>query len=517
MTSELLFSNLENLLITHEELKRQVSLGAEKLQFLKDENAWLREQINELRRGQFGSRSERWESQEQMSFLNEAELESTNPDEKSDEVSHEVKVSGYTKRVRGHREPLLKNLTREIIKIELPLAEQVSAEGLPLKVIGWEISEKLKYTPAQISVVEYHRAKYGVDSGDYVKTAKPLPSLIPQGIATPELLAAIIIGKYGDGLPLYRMEEIFGRHGIELSRGSMARWVIKVAAACRPIWNILAERLHESFYVAVDETSVQVLKETGRKAEAKSWMWVRSTPFGPQKIILFDYTTNRDGDIAQNLFLDYRGFLQSDGLNIYEKTQNENVIRIGCNMHGRRGFEKAKVDGAKSGQSLGEEGLVFYKKLYDLEEEIRGKDPDEKYKIRNEMAKPIWDQMKSWNDENIKKVPKKSKIGQAVHYFANQYELLIGYLQDGRLEIDNGFTERAIRKFAIGRNNWMFSDTPEGADASSLLYSLVVTAKVNKVNLYKALVKIFTDLPMAEDLEHYERLAEVILSPALTA
>lgn len=293
----------------------------------------------------------------------------------------------------------------------------------------------------------------------------------------------------------------------------MARWVIAVAKACQPIWNILSDRWRECFYVSCDETRTQVLKEKDRKAEDQSWMWVRSTPFGPKKIILFDYSVSRSGAEASKLFLDYKGTVQCDGLESYNKVESEDVNRIGCNMHGRSKFEKAVVNGAKAGQSLGEKGLGFYKIIYDLEEEIKTKTPEEKYKIRLEIAKPVFEEMRAWVKENKSKVPKKSKISQALTYFENEYVYLIGYLKDGRFNPDNGFTERAIRKFAIGRNNWMFSDTVAGADASALLYSFVVSAKVNGVNPYRALVKIFTELPKAKTLEDFEALADLLLTP----
>ncbi|NJL26256.1 MAG: IS66 family transposase [Calothrix sp. SM1_5_4] len=216
---------------------------------------------------------------------------------------------------------------------------------------------------------------------------------------------------------------------------------------------------------------------------------------------------------AANQLGGQRGYLQCDGLNSSDQiSKDEDIERLGCNMHSRRRFEKAKTNGAKNGQSLGEEGLKFYKELYDIEEEIREKTPEERFKVRNERAKPIFEKMHEWATKMKPKVPIKSKIGDAFNYFLNEYEYLTGYLKDGRLEMDNGFTERAIRKFAIGRNNWLFSDTEEGAQASALLYSLVVTAKVNGVNPYAALVKIFTELPLAKTIEDFERLAEIILA-----
>ena len=495
----------------------QLRQNEELIENYKKEISWLHELLATLKRAKFGRKSEKWETEEQQVF-NEIEAEAKKPDasieEEAEEDAVEIKVAAHTKK-RGHRKPLPEGLPREIEKIELPVEEQVAADGSKLKVIGWDISEKFKYEPAKMSVIEYHRAKYGVDSGDYEKTAPPKPSIIPKGIATPELLSAIIVSKYCDGLPLYRIEDIFTRMGIDLSRGTMARWMVKVAEALMPIRNVLSDRLLASFYVASDETHVQVLKENGRKAEDKSWMMVRSTPYGEKKVILFDYNRSRSGSVMLDLFLDYTGILQCDGLNSYDVLEEKDVVRIGCSMHARRRFEQAAIDGAKSGKSLGEKGLLFFKNLYDLEEEIKEKPPDERKRIRNEVALPIWLELKSWCDVNQPKVPKKSKIGQAFHYFINEYEYLIGYLKDGRLNIDNGFTERAIRKFAIGRNNWMFSDTVDGANASSLLYSLIVTAKVNGVDPYKAMVKICTEIPKAKTIDDYERLADIILSPEI--
>ncbi|HNP99173.1 MAG TPA: IS66 family transposase [Bacteroidia bacterium] len=500
----------------NESLKNEILFLKEKNKVLEHQANWLTEQLNSLRREKFGKKSEKWESEEQMTF-NEVEDLSVKPDPMGEDAvlaEETTTVEGH-ERKRGCRRPLPESLPREIIKIELPQEEQMTEDGSVLKVIGWEKSEKLRYEPSKMTVVEIHRAKYGIDSGDYVKTASPIPSVIPKGIATPELLAAIIVSKYADGLPLYRMESIFERKGIDLTRGTMARWLIQVAQALQPIWNILADKLMDSFYVACDETHVQVLKENGRAAEDKSWMWVRATPYGERKIVLFDYGTTRNGKVAQDLMAGYQGYFQCDGLNVYDQLESDALIRLGCGMHARRRFEDAAVSGATSGKSLGKLGLEYFQKLYKLEEEIRERSAEERYLIRKQQAIPIWEEMRIWAEKNKNKVPIKSKIGNAFSYLLSEYEYLIAYLQDGRLEIDNGFTERAIRKYAIGRNNWIFSDTPAGADASAVLYSFVITAKINGVNPYKALVQLCKDIPLAQNLQDYERLADIILTPHL--
>jgi transposase len=512
--SNSLLSSEQEMALRIAELEHLLKKEQEKNKNYESQVGWLTEQLKTLKRNQFGSKSERWESQEQLKF-NEAEVEAKSPvPEKED---YTVEVRGHTKKVRGHRKPLPENLAREVVKIELPEAEQVTEQGEKLKVIGWEISEKLKYEPAQISVIEYHRAKYGVDSGDYEKTAPPVPSVIPKGIATPELLAAIVVGKYSDGLPLYRLEEIFARQDVELSRTTMARWMVQVAAALIPIRNVLSDRMVSAHAISCDETSVQVLKENGRPAESKSWMIVRATPCEKSKIVLFDYSQSRSGEVMKNLFAEYQGRLLCDGLDVYNGLESETLLRFGCHMHARRKFEQAATDGAPSGKTIASGVMEIYKKIYKFEEKIREHAPEDKIKARLQDQKPLLEEIKQIAESSINKVPNKCKLSQALRYYLNEYTYLTRYLEDGLMEPDNGFTERAIRKFAIGRNNWLFSDTPEGAEASSLLYSLVVTAKMNKVNAYKALSKILTEIPLAKTYEDYERLADSILTPEPSA
>jgi transposase len=501
-------------------LKLSLLRKDEKIKNLTEELKYLQEQNRELKRAQFGKSSEIWVSPEQRRF-DEAEFEAAQNTELIVEESSDIEpeavatelvtVDSHKKR-KGHRKALPKYLPREKVVIELPAEECIDAQDNKLRVIGYEISEKLHYEPAKTKVIEIHRARYGVDSGDYVKAAPPEPAIIPKGIATPSLLAAVVVSKYADGLPLYRLEEIFKRQDIDHSRSTMGRWIIKCATACLPLWNVLSDRLHESFYVACDETRTQVLKEAGRLAESQSWMWVRSTPHGKNKIVLFDYNQSRSQEVVNQLFIGYQGFVQADGYssyNILDKTTG--VTRIGCNMHGRRYFEKALTIGAKEGKTLAEQAMKFYKDLYKIEEESRDFEPQKRFEYRQNKASPIWEEFKSWSNKNTKKAPEQSKIGKAFLYFNNEYQHLIGYLKDGRLEMDNGFTERAIRKFAIGRNNWIFSDTVDGANASALFYSLIVTAKINGVNPYKALEYIFTEIPKAKNIEDYERLAEIIV------
>lgn len=508
--TDFLFNENESLKIENADLKTRVERNEQKLKHYESELERMQEMLADFKRMKFGVRSERWETSEQLVF-NEVEALCLKPEAPEELLNNEIKVDAHTKK-RGHRRALPGELEREVVEIFLPENEQKSPEGEALKVIGFEVSEKLSYTPASTKVLEIRRAKYGVDYGDYEKTAPHAPEVIARSIATPELVASIVSQKYAYGLPLYRQEELFFEMGVHLPRQTMARWVVKYAEACQGVYNILQDRLFESDYVSCDETHTQVLKETGRTAESKSYMWVRSTPHGKNRIILFEYDPHRSSDVAKRLLTEFRGYLQTDGFVSYDILEAEvGIMHFGCNMHGRRYFEKAKTVGAKSGKTLAESGLQFYKKLYDSEEDWRKHDPGERFKKRNEVHEPIWAEFKSWVDENHRKVPPKSKIGEAFTYFLNQYERLKGYLKDGRLEMDNGFVERAIRKFAIGRNNWMFADTEAGADASAMFYSILCTAKINGVNTYEVLKYLFTEIPKDGSFENLERLADIIV------
>jgi transposase len=474
--------------------------------------SWLTEQLKAVNRSQYGKKSERWESEEQVKMVfNEAEVEASKAEATASEEGSTTEVKPHQRKVRGHRKPLPEDLPREVIRIELPEGERKGENGEPLKQIGWEISEKLKYEPAKMSVIEYHRAKYGIDSGDYVKTAPPVPSVIPKGIATPELLSSMICSKYSDGLPLYRIEETFKRIGVDLARSTMARWMVQVGQAMIPIFNILQDRLNQAHAVACDETKLQVLREKGRSASTDSWMIVRCTPCEEEKIALFNYSTSRSGATIQKFFDDFKGNLLCDGLNSYDGIESEKIKRFGCHMHARRKFEAAAKIGAKSGQGIAAQIMNLYSKFYLEEEKIKLLHYEERRLQRLQKIKPILEEIQKIVEENRSRVPDKSKLGEAFRYFINELKYLMRFLDDGKMDPDNGFAERVIRKFAIGRNNWLFCITPEGADASSIIYSLVITARLNEVNPFTAITEILRGLPLATSLADYEKLASLLL------
>jgi transposase len=470
----------------------------------------LQDLLRKFKRMQFGKKSERVEDLEESQLVfNEVEVESRSGTELSPEAT---KTITYTrKQGRQSRKPFPDDLEREVIYHDLSEEEkQCPHHGEPLREIGEEVVEKLVTYPARMVLREERTKKYVASCCESPPKQAKVNSILPGTIATPELLSFIIFSKFFQALPLYRLEELFALFGVELSRGTMARWMIQVSEKLLPVWNVLEERAFESGYLCIDATSVQVLKETGRKAESKSFMWCRGSP--EKGIVLFDYNVSGAGYVAEKLIAGFAGALQSDAHRGYDRLSLE-LFRLGCFMHARRRFFEA-AEASKKGAGLSHEGLAYIQRLYDLEESYKEKalSPEERKVARDNEQVPLLDSFKKWALTNKSKVPPQSLIGNAISYLIAEWDFLTAYLKDGRYEIDNGWVERAIRKFAIGRNNWLFSDSVEGANATSILYSVVITAKLNGKDPFTAMVEILKQLPFATSIDDYERLADLLLT-----
>jgi hypothetical protein len=333
-------------------------------------------------------------------------------------------------------------------------------------------------------------------------------------MAGPGLLAYIATSKYGDGLPLYRQEHMWQRAGVDIPRGTMASWMIKVGDLLAPVINLMEEDLLEGSYVQADETRVQVLNEPGKLPESRSYMWVRGRSYpGAPPILLFEYDPTRSSEVPKRLFAGYQGYLQVDGYGGYDGIcATKGIIRCGCMAHCRRKFFEATKASVK-GIGLANEAIGIIRKLYEVEEVIQGKNIEDRHRIRQEESKPILGAFRKWIDEHRGKVPPQSQLGQALAYAHNEWTYLTRYLDDGRLSIDNNMVENAIRPFAIGRKNWLFSDSVAGAKASAAIYSVIVSAKLNGHNEYAYLRYLLQKLPLAEKVEDFEALLPHCLPP----
>ena len=285
---------------------------------------------------------------------------------------------------------------------------------------------------------------------------------------------------------------------------------MQVAKISQPLLNLLQDEVLASNFINIDETTLQVLHEPGRSPTTKSYMWIfrRGDPTKP--VLLYQYHPTRSGDVVRTFLRDFQGYVQTDGYAAYNFLDYEKDIHhIGCWAHARRGFKNViKAQGKNRKIGAADEAIKYIKKLYGLEKHARRNDfsAEEIYQMRQTESKPILEGFFKWLSKKSLQTPPKGLLGKAVSYTLNQWNRLIGYIEDGHLTPDNNMAENSIRPFVIGRKNWLFSGTPEGAEASALLYSLIETAKANELEPYAYLRYIFDRLPTASSLEDYEAL-----------
>ena len=412
-----------------------------------------------------------------------------------------------SRKKRPVRRPLPDWLPREVIIHDLSEEEKVCGCGAHLVRIGEEVSEQLKYIPAQVSVIQHVRPKYACKPCEENVKIAPMPTLLlPKCIATPELVAHTIVSKYCDHTPLYRQESIWERLEIDMPRCSLCGWVLKTAELCEPLVKIMQKNIVDYDYAQADETVVQVLNEVGRSNTAKSYMWAYRGG-GEKPTIVFEYQETRGGYHAQKFLAGFKGYLQTDAYSGYNWTEGiKEIIPVGCHAHARRPFaELAKLSETPG---LAHEALKFYRKLYAIEKEAREKTLTSgvRFELRKEKALPILEAFKKWLDHHLTKTPEQGKIGKAIRYCLSNWSELMNYLKDGRVEIDNNQIENVIRPFALGRKNWLFSGSPSGAKASAILYSLIETCKANKVEPYKYFCAMLNRLREGNSEDHYRKL-----------
>jgi transposase len=484
----------------------------------------LLEQIRLLRAQIYGRKTEKIELKDGPTLLPLFDMpEPEDIEDDDDEDEDGIHVPAHTRK-RGGRKPLPKDLPRIEQVHDIDDADKICSCGCELSRIGEETSEQLDIIPAQIRVIRHIRPKYacknceGVqDDSPTVKIAPVHPTIIPKSIVSPGLLAYILTGKFIDHTPFYRQEKQLIRLGVEVSRTSMCSWAMQAAVACQPLLNLLQDEVLNGYFINIDETTLQVLREPGRSPTSKSYMWIfrRGDPKKP--VLIYQYHPTRSGDVVREFLSDFQGAVQSDGYKGYDFLDLIEGIRlIGCWAHARRKFtDVIKAQGKNRKKGAADKALSYIKKLYKIERTARKEklSPEEIYRLRQEEAKPILDDFEKWLSKNKLLTPPKGLLGKAIAYTLNQWHRLVGYIEDGRLSIDNNMAENSIRPFVIGRKNWLFSGTPEGAEASALLYSLIETAKANNLEPYAYLRYIFDKLPTASLLEDYEALLPWNITP----
>ena len=476
----------------------------------------LQEKLNLALAHRYAARSEK-RSVDQLKLFDEAEAQSVAALAPAGEEDGPLVIAEHTRQKgKAGRKPLPASLPRVDIVHELGAdARLCPHDGQLLTEIGAEVSEQLDIIPATIRVLRHIRTKYACACGQCVKTAPLAPQPIPKSLASPGLLAHIVVSKYQDALPLYRQETILQRIGVDLPRATLAAWMIKAGVLIQPLINLMRDRLLAYDILQMDETPVQVLKEPGKTPQSKSYLWVqRGGPPG-QPVILFDYDPGRGADVPVRLLDGFRGILQTDGYAAYNAVvRAQGLTHAGCLAHARRKFDEAiKAQGKHQKKGLAEEGLRQIQGLYAVEKIVREATPEDRYAYRLEHAQPLWEALRVWLATHHSHVPPQTALGKALGYLHNEWDKLVVYLRDGRLAIDNNATENALRPFCVGKKNWLFSDSVAGVKSSANLYSLIESAKAHGLEPYTYLRRIFTDLPKAQTIADFEALLPSAMKP----
>jgi transposase len=485
-------------------LQARVSEQDAQLQARAERIRQLEEIIRSFQRKTFSASSEQ-ASVDQLGLFNEAEeIEAAEPSEVA------VKPLARQRRSRPALPPELPpELPREEIIYGLAEVDKVCPhDGIALELIGQETSEQLDIIPASVKVIRHVRLKFACPCcQQHVATAAKPAQPLGKSMAAPGLLAYIATAKYADALPLYRQTEQFKLLGIELDRTTLANWMIQSGQLVQPLINRLSELILEQPVIGMDETTVQVLDEPDKTPQSTSYMWVMGAGPPGQRLRVFQYEPTRSGSVPMERLDGFAGAVMVDGYSGYGAAcQAHGITRLGCWAHARRKFFEAAKLQPKGKTGRPDQALALIAKLYAVEQAAQDLTPDKRHSLRQERSVPVIDQLKTWLGKTASQVPPKNKLGQALHYLQAQWPALVRYLDDGRYPIDNNAIENAIRPFAIGRKNWLFSQTQAGARASANLYSLIETAKGHGLEPYAYLRHIFKELPLAETVDDIDAL-----------
>lgn len=494
------------------------SLVALKTQYaaMEKQLKWLMEQVALNRQKQFGASSEKSEYDfSQISIFNEAEHFA---DVKAEEPKL-TKIKEYYRKTRLTTDKLPLDLPEEVIDYELLPEERICPECRgTLHEIGTEvIREELRLIPAQKSVVKHVRHTYGCrccekqsEKATIIKAPVTEP-VIKGSFASPEAVAHIMVQKYVMGSPLYRQEKELTRQGIPLSRQTMSNWTIKCSEDwLEPIYELLHRKLIGHTVLAADETELQVLKEPGKTAQSKSYLWVyRTGSDAIHPIVLSEYQPDRRAKRPIEFLKGFKGYLHTDGYGGYHKLP-EDITVVGCWSHARRYYDQAlKALPEKDREGTNAlRGKRYCNELFAIERTLADCSPDERYKKRLELAKPVLDEYHNWL-LSFRYVGK-NLFGKAVNYSLGQWKYLENYLLDGRLEISNNRTERTVKMFVIDRKNFIFSNTPRGAKASAVVFSLIETAIENGLNPFDYLTYVFRNAPNWDILNNKANLSRLL-------
>lgn len=492
--------DLNNLPTDTELLHRLVRDIAAKIGNRDSEIERLKSIIKKLQRAQFGRRSERLDP-DQLALG----LEDLDGDLAREENRSRVEKQ-HTER-SSRRKPLPDHLPREDVRLDIGNATCVCC-GSALHIIGESVSEMLDWIPAQLRVIRTTRPKYACRTCETVVQAPAPDRLIAGGVATPALLAQVLVSKYCDHTPLYRQSQIFARHGIDLPRSTLAGWVGGACWWLEALHERLANNVFASDHLFADDTTVPVLDPgRGRTKTGRLWVYAREQrPWGgpepPAAVYLF--APDRKAERPASHLEHFSGVLHVDGYPGFEKlAARKDVILAGCWAHARRYFYDVLIN---TGSPIAQDGLRRIGELYAIEKEIRGQSPPFRLAARRQRSKRIVDDLRIWLDRQFALVPERSTIADAIRYTVARWPALTRFLDDGRVELDTNPVERAIRPVVLGRKNHLFAGSDGGGHRWAVLCSLIETCKLNDVEPYAYLHDVLSRMVDGHPINRLDEL-----------
>jgi len=495
-------------------------------------NKLLDEKLRLLNKKHFAKSSETNKKQAELQFLNEAELlqaqealdaiDASDDDNSDQQDGDDIEVPAHKRKRRKKRE-IPKDLPRVEVVHDLSDEQKQCSCGLSMSVIGEEVLEQLGIVPQQFYVIVHRKLKYACTCKSCMRTASMPVQPIPGSQASPQLMAHVMSSKFHDGLPLYRQEKMAQREGLDLDRSKLARWTIAGGKLFQPIWNCLQDSFYSYDIALADETGIQVLKELGRKPENKSHLWIRRGGPPDKPVVLVDYSPSRASDVAHGLLEHFKGYLVVDGYAGYNQVMRKNqLLPVYCNDHARRKFvdvvasltKDLSEDAKQEAQNwIASQAVEMYKSLYRVESKIRNMAPEKKYAERQRLAVPLWETFLMWANRMFVEGVAHKGTRNALAYLINHSDGLRRYCDDGRLPISNIQAEHVAKAIAVPRKNFLFADTPAGAEASAMIYSILETAKINAHHPQRYLSVLLSEIPNAKTAEDIESLLPWNITP----
>jgi len=428
-----------------------------------------------------------------------------------EEEAEEEPPPAAPRKKRNGRRRLPEDLPRERVVHDVPEGERTcSCCGEAMQPFGEDTTEELDFVPAQLLVREHVRPKYSCRTcQEGVKQADLPPRPIEKGRPGPGLLAHVLVSKYVDHLPLYRQSRMFERHGVELHRSTLCDWVRVCAETLRPVVALLKQGIVASRVTQADETPLLVLDKRNRGRRHLGYLWAYR---GPEGETVYEYRPTRGGEGPREFLKDFEGKLQTDGYQAYDGLSPK-IVEVGCWAHARRKFVQAQA----SAPAQAKEALDLIRGLYRVERKAKGLPAEERAALRREEAAPglaaLRQRLEAWQPDVLPKSP----LGEAVGYAIRQWPTLERYLDDGELDIDNNAIERAIRPVALGRKNWLFCGSEDGAHRAATLYSLIESCKAQGVEPFAYFADVLARTATATARELLPRAWKAARDAAQTA